>query len=270
MKDFLWTFSFLTVIPVNNYGGNYSPNIKKVLFLFPLVGLLIGFILASFYFFSVKIFPVAVVDALTLVIYFFITGALHLDGFADTCDGLFGGKNRESRLRIMRDSAVGSFGVVGLICLIGIRYLCFSSVESESVVAISFLSNPIIPFFSEFNGQNLVLHKCVLWLLMPLVGRWAQTFGASISTYAREGEPGTGLFIVQDSKLRYSLLASIIPLLIIYCFTGLQGILAFISVVFTSLLFVKFVRAKIGGMTGDTIGTLNEIGEIVFVGAFLL
>lgn len=269
MKDFLWTCSFLTVVPVNRKYHDV-PNIRNVLFWFPIVGLLIGVSLAVSYFLFVKIIPFAVVDSLILILYFFVTGGLHLDGFADTCDGIFGGKDREKRLRIMRDSAIGSFGVTGLICLIGLRYLCFHSVCDDKLISAPFFIDFQNLFLSFDTAQITVLQKCVILSLMPLMGRWTQTLGASLSRYAREGELGTGLIIVQDSRFRYSFFSAIIPFVLISYFCGIKGLIAFVLIIIFTLFFIRFTKLKIGGMTGDTLGTLSELSELIFVGMFLL
>ena len=103
---------------------------------------------------------------------FILIGGLHLDGFADTCDGIFGGKDKRNRLRIMRDSSIGSFGVIGLICLIGIKYLCLNSICADKPVSIE--------LFSFFSGSQIdsdsymscAVQKCIILFLMPVIGRW--------------------------------------------------------------------------------------------------
>lgn len=270
MKDFLWALSFLTVVPVNRKWYADRPDIRKVLFWFPVVGLVIGLFLAAFYYVAVYFFPFSVVDAVVLVVYFFITGGLHLDGFADTCDGIYGGKDKESRLRIMRDSAVGSFGASGLICLIGIKYLTFHSICNNNSINSQFFKTltHILPSIS--SEQCNIFQKCIILFMMPLIGRWVQTFVASISKYARDGEGGTGLLIVQESRLKHTLYAAIVPVCFIYYFCGLRGIIAFFAIILFSLFYLRFIKSKIGGVTGDILGFFNEMSELVFVGAFLL
>ncbi|MGR3219128.1 MAG: adenosylcobinamide-GDP ribazoletransferase [Candidatus Anammoxibacter sp.] len=270
MKDFLWVFSFLTIIPNNRKWFTGTPNIRNVIFWFPIVGLLIGLSLAIVYFLLTKAIPFAVADAATLTFYFLLTGGLHLDGLADTCDGIFGGKDKVSRLKIMRDSSIGSFGVIGLICLIGIKYLCVNSICSNTLIP----ADPV-SFFSVFHidpGTDLfcTVRKCVILFLMPSIGRWTQTLGASVSGYAREGESGTGMLIIQKSKLYHAIYSAFIPFVLICGFFGVtRGLIIFSLMCALPVIFVKFIKSKIGGMTGDTLGALNELSEIIFLAVFL-
>ena len=96
-----------------------------------------------------------------------------------------------------------------------------------------------------------------------------QTLGASVSGYAREGESGTGMLIIQESKLYHSICSAFIPFVLICRFCGTKGLIIFIVICAISLIFVKFIKSKIGGMTGDTLGALNELSEIVFLTVIL-
>lgn len=270
MKDFLWTCSFLTIIPFNRKWPADTPNIRNVIFWFPIVGLLIGLLLAVIYLPLSKIIPLSVADAIILIFYIFLIGGLHLDGFADTCDGLFGGRDKENRLRIMRDSSIGSFGVIGLICLIGAKYLCFSSICKGSLIKIDFLTIFSDSFINPDSDTYCRLEKCIILFLMPSIGRWAQTLGASVSEYARDGESGTGMFIIQNAKPGHVICSAGMPFLLMFFFCGGKGLGLLCAICILSLMFVRFVKSKIGGMTGDTLGALNEITELAFLGAFIL
>ncbi|MGR3179789.1 MAG: adenosylcobinamide-GDP ribazoletransferase [Candidatus Anammoxibacter sp.] len=270
MKDFLWVFSFLTIIPFNRKWFTDTPNIRNVIFWFPIVGLLIGLSLAIVYFLLTNVIPFAVADAVILMFYFLLTGGLHLDGLADTCDGIFGGKDRESRLKIMRDSSIGSFGVIGLICLIGIKYLCFYSICKDGLISIDFLT--IFPDSLIDPNSDLYcrLEKCIILFLMPSIGRLAQILGASISGYARNDESGTGIFIIKNSRLNHVYCSAGVPFLLMFFFCGGKGLGLLLVICVLSLMFVKFIKKRIDGMTGDTLGALNEISELIFLCAFIL
>ena len=270
MKDFLWACSFLTIIPFNKNGGTVLPNIRNVLFWFPIIGLLIGLFLASIYFALVRFFPFSVADAIILIIYIFVTGGLHLDGLADTCDGIFGGKDKENRLRIMRDSSIGSFGAIGLICLIGTKYLCFHSILNEKYINSWFFSSILDLHAFHDHETQVVFQKCAALLIMPCIGRWAQTLGASTSKYARDNESGTGLLIVRESKIIHLFFPTIVSASLIWCFLGLNGLVLFSIIGIILLIIIRFFKSKIGGMTGDTLGAVNEMSEILFLAGLLV
>jgi adenosylcobinamide-GDP ribazoletransferase len=267
LKNFLWTLNFLTIIPTGKRWYERSPEIGKVAFWFPIVGLLIGLVLSFIYFPVIRFFPHLVADAIILITYVFITGGFHLDGFADTCDGLFGGDTREKRLEIMRDSRTGSYGALCLICTIGLKYLCLVSIDPEAIAGLSFITGnetieglrPIYVYACE-KGKVL--------LFMCAIGRWSQILGAALSTYARD-EKGTGQIIVENLNLKHVLLCSFVPGILIFLFCGIKGILVFFIAFIVSILFTSYVKRKIGGMTGDTLGAVNEVSEITVLLTFL-
>ncbi len=238
------------------------------MFWFPIVGLLIGAMLTFVYIPTARFFPHLVADAIILIIYIVMTGGLHLDGFADTCDGIFGGNTRERRLDIMRDSQIGSYGTLCLICTVGLKYACLVSIDPQAVAGLSFISD-----YKTINDLNPVyLYACEkgkVLLFMCAIGRWSQVLGAALSSYARD-EGGTGKIIIDNIKMRHALFSSFVPGILIFLFCGIQGIFIFFIVSFAVVFFVSYIKKKIGGMTGDTLGALNEVGELIVLLFFLV
>ena len=267
MKNFLWALNFLTIIPTGKRWHERSPEIGKVAFWFPIVGLLIGVILSFIYFPAIRFFPHLVADAIILIIYVFITGGLHLDGFADTCDGLFGGNTRERKLEIMRDSRTGSYGALCLICTIGLKYLCLVSIDPKAIAGLSLISD-----YKTIEGLSpIYVYACEkgkVLLFMCAIGRWSQILSAALSNYARD-EKGTGQIIVENLSLKHALLSSLVPGILIFLFCGIKGIFVFFIVALVSILLTSYVKKKIGGMTGDTLGAVNEVSELTVLLSFL-
>lgn len=236
-------------------------------FWFPIIGLLIGFMLTFVYIPVTHIFPHLVADALILIIYIVVTGGFHLDGLADTCDGLFGGSTREKRLEIMRDSQIGSYGTLCLVCTVGLKYICLISIDTKSIADLSIISD-----YNTMKDMNPVyLYACEkgkVLLFMCAIGRWSQIMGAGLSNYARESS-GTGQIIVENVKLRHGLISSLIPGILIFLFCGIKGIFIFFIVLIVVILFVSYMKKKIGGMTGDTLGAVNEMSELTVLITFL-
>ena len=238
------------------------------MFWFPIIGLLIGFMLTFVYIPVTRFFPHLVADAIILIIYIVITGGFHLDGFADTCDGIFGGSTREKRLDIMRDSRTGSYGALCLICTVGLKYVCLVSIDPEAVAGLSFISDHTT--IKDLNPLYLyACEKGKVLLFMCAIGRWSQILGAALSSYARDGG-GTGKIIVENVKMRHALFSSLIPGILIFLFCGIKGIFIFFIVFFAVTLFVSYIKKKIGGMTGDTLGALNEVSELTVLLSFLI
>ena len=132
MTSFFLAWQFLTILPGWRSEQEVSPYLlgRSTAF-YPLVGLLLGLILwASYWVFSLA-FSRTVCDGLVLLVLVLVTGAFHLDGMADTLDGMAAGKSTEERLLIMKDHRVGTFGVVGLILILGIKFLALNSLPDE-------------------------------------------------------------------------------------------------------------------------------------------
>src|SRR6266566_3238915 len=100
---------------------------------FPLVGLLLALLLWSLVLLLAPLVPQLVLAALLVAALVILTGGLHLDGLMDSCDGLFGGSTRERKLEIMRDSRVGSFGVLGGACILLLKFALFASLRVNTL-----------------------------------------------------------------------------------------------------------------------------------------
>ncbi len=262
MNNFLWALKFLTIIPIDREDKIKPKTFGAVVCWFPVVGLCMGVFLSTVSLPLHFLFPSLVADALIILVFIVITRALHLDGLADTCDGVWGGWNREKRLEIMKDSRIGSFGAIGLISVLGLKYLSFHSIGEVSQISCS-------PFGTSIKCAScfispILVNKCAVLLLMPVVGRWAQVCAAGLSKYARS-KSGTGSFILESATWRHSVCASILPIFLLWFFYGLSGFIIFAIIIIFTLIWIWYIKRKIGGMTGDTLGATNEIAELLFL-----
>jgi adenosylcobinamide-GDP ribazoletransferase len=236
VRDFLQALSFLTILPL---GRGLSPEEKSLgrsMAFFPLVGLVIGLLLASGDYLLSFLFPKPIVLWLTIGLLAFLTGGLHLDGFADMMDGLGSRGSREKMLEVMRDSRIGAFGVIGLILLIGAKYLALAQIPG-----------PSLP------------HSLVLTAVM---GRNSMVLVCYRSPYAR---PGTGLArpFSENMGSREMLLSSAWALAVAFLFPGFRGLIAFLGVGLFSLLYRFYFMRRMGGVTGDILGASNELAEVL-------
>jgi len=167
----------------------------------------------------------------------------------------------------MKDSRIGSFGAIGLICLLGLKYLSFHSMGE--IFKINYSSfDASVKCVSCFISPSLV-NKCAALLLMPVVGRWAQVCAAGSSKYARS-ESGTGSFILGSTTRKHIVYASLLPIFLLWFFYGLNGVTIFTIILIFTLIWIWYIKRKIGGMTGDTLGATNEIAELLFLLSLLL
>jgi len=236
MKDFLQGLSFLTILPMTRLPLPEEKELARSMAFFPLVGLLIGLLIAIAYFLFSYLFSNSLVLWLTLGCLVLLTRGLHLDGFADTIDGFAAGGPKENILEVMKDSRIGAFGVVGLILLIGAKYLALEQIVGSS-----------IPY-------SLIL--------MTVMGRNSMVWVCFRSPYARAGG-GLAKPFVENLTTREMIISSASALGIGLLLRGLDGVMVFLGIGLFSLVFRLFILKKLGGVTGDILGAANELSELL-------
>ena len=232
MKRFLIALQFLTIIPFNIKRKIEEKDFGRSLIYFPIVGFLIGLFLAAIAYISAFL-PPLVIGILILVTWTVITGGIHLDGFADTCDGFYGNRHKEDVLKIMRDSRIGTMGATGIMMLLLFKFAILSSIRSDD-----------------------------LWkvlIITVVFARWSQVFACSTSEYARE--EGKAKYFLKYAKKTDMFIGALFIVILNWFLMGVKGIILFALLLATIFSFIQYVKRKIGGMTGDTIGATNEIAE---------
>ncbi|WP_432821545.1 adenosylcobinamide-GDP ribazoletransferase [Trichloromonas sp.] len=234
-EEFRIAGGFLTVFPVAGRLDMTPERLGRSMAFFPAVGLLLGLVLVVIDSLLTPLIPRAVVDSLLVLVMIAVTGALHLDGIADLCDGLAGGKDREGILRIMKDSRVGAIGVVGLVMVILLKYLALHNVPVQL--------------------------KSAALIFMPAAGRWVQVVLATYCGYIRPGG-GTGGAFVDNVGERELIIASFTLLLAAVILFGFKGLVVLVLLGLGAMLLLRYFQVRLGGVTGDVLGAGNEIMEI--------
>lgn len=245
LRDLSLAIRFLTIIPVisfppsDNTNQNeeaLAENLANSMAFFPLVGMLMGVLLVLlrrlFYYLPVSSL---VGDTLVLIFWIWLSGGLHLDGFADSVDGFLGGHNKEEILKIMKDSSTGAKGVVALVSLLLLKFVLL--VE--------------MPLFL----------KDAALFFTPTIGRWSIVIAAFLGRPARLKNSMGKLFMdyVSWREVIFASLTMVvigIPLFRLYLIP-----LVIINVVIV-LLILKYSQKRIGGISGDILGAINEIAEV--------
>jgi len=256
MKGFLLLLSFMTRIPMPKIDYD-EEKLGKSMKLFPLVGVVIGFILLFFSIvFSYVLSNLSFSAFLPIIILVVIltdlisTGALHLDGLADTFDGIFSYRSKHKMLEIMKDSRLGSNGALALILYFLIKFVLLYSLLMED------------------QGETVFAV-----LTYPVVARLCSVISCASAPYARGS--GMGKTFVDNTKASGVIIASLIT--VVYSSASLELPLDFvmtrlgINLLIIAILglfafsFSKLIERKIGGITGDTLGALLEISSLVYL-----
>ena len=232
---FFVALRFLTVIPLPWRREASATEIGRSVIYFPLVGLFLGLILVGIDKLLGLALPLFLVNALLIITVVVLTGALHLDGWIDTCDGVMMSSSAEDRLRVMDDSHVGSFGVIGACCLFLLKYAALASVSEE-------LRIPAL-------------------ILMPVLGRWAMVYAIFAFPYAKRA--GTGQAFKQQASWWGMGLATLATLAISSVLAGLSGLALMAALWFIVFGVAAFFKLRLEGLSGDTYGAINELAEVL-------
>lgn len=234
MNSFILLLQFATRLPLP-LKTNYSPKeIAKGVKYFPLVGLILGGIIYGFYRIAVNFLPPLPLGVILLVISIYLTGGLHLDGLADTADGLGSSRSREDTLAIMKDSRIGAMGVIALVSLLLLKFSLFASLQSA-------ISLPML-------------------LLPPVLGRWGMVWGMAVFPSGRQ--EGLGKAFAEFTGKWDLLLSMVFTLLIAFLVAGAWGIYLLLLAGGYACLFHRWITKRLGGITGDTLGAACETGEV--------
>ena len=231
--SFLAALQFLTVIPVPRRYEASPDDLSKSTGYFPVVGIVIGLLLAGLSWLLDWVLPSAVANVLLISFLAAISGALHLDGLADTCDGLASGKTPEERWQMMKDSRVGSFGVIGICLLLLVKYVSLNSVP-----------------------HNLVI---VSLILMPVTSRWAMAYAIFAYPYAKPS--GLGKVFKQGASWSKFVMPTLITLAVTAALFQLVGLAIILAMWVIVVIMAAFLKSKFSGLTGDNYGAINEMAE---------
>lgn len=239
--DFLLMVQVLTRVPINRSLPCENKNFKNGANYFAFIGLLIG--LCQFGLFILLSKIIAINFAVIVIIIFdaLITGAMHIDGFGDTCDGFFAFKGKDKIIEIMKDSRIGTFACIGIVLNLLIKY----------------------------QGYLLLLvnSKAIIIVLIPMVSRFSMILLSYIGKPAKEN--GSGNLFINTVTIKEVIVNTVFVLGIGFFLNSIfQAAILLISAVAITILFNLLCNSKINGITGDSLGANNEL--VVLISLMLL
>jgi adenosylcobinamide-GDP ribazoletransferase len=252
---FLLALQFLTRIPVKINGQVDDKAMAESMSWYPVVGFLLGGISAALFKTLSLFLPTRVCDLAVLVFIVFITGNIHIDGLMDTADGIFSGRPRERMLEIMKDSRVGSHGVMAGVLAILAKFILLGELRPED--------------------------KLMALIIFPMLGRWSQAYCTAVYPYARP-EGGTGGF-TEHVGISQALWASLATDAGVFALLGshyglfsrdwslvigtvlITWVIISLTAIAVTALLGRYISGKLGGMTGDTFGAVNECIEVMIL-----
>jgi len=236
---FLTAVMFFSRIPVGKMANYKQEYLNQSTRYFPFIGILIGAFAAGLFYACQLILPIPISVVISTIGTILLTGAFHEDGFADVCDAFGGGYTKEKILVIMKDSRIGTYGTVGLLLMVGSKIMVLSYLSVELIVlalisghafsrSLSAAVNYLIPYVAEDKTSKS----------KPLA---ESVKSSSFIVSSITGVAALALFYQQPIYL----LAAILPI---------------IATIWITRFFIKWI----GGYTGDCLGSIQQLSEVLF------
>ena len=237
-KIFLTALMFYTRFPVKRIEGWSEEMLNKSTRYFPFVGILVGGVGALMFLGAIQIFPVSIAVLLSMIMTVFFTGAFHEDGFADFCDGFGGGYTKEKILEIMKDSRIGTYGSVGLLMILGIKFLALTQFEIVRIPFFLITGHAVSRIFPVLLIYTMEYARLDASSKTKPVGKADSTFSLVFALAIG----GATLFFL----------------------TWMQTLLSLGVLLIVFFLFKRYINRRLGGYTGDVLGALQQLSEVFF------
>lgn len=247
VRLFFIALQFFTRLPIPGWVGFEAAWLQHASRYFPLVGVVVAAIAAAVYYAAALVLPAPVAAVLSTAASIYITGAFHEDGFADTCDGLGGGMTKERVLEIMKDSRVGAYGAIGIVCMLAAKLSALAMLPPRVAVAALFVAHPL----------SRLAATALIWKLdyvrgegkaKPLAQQMTTAeFAIAALTYAFPA----AYILATDAMTPAAMLAAICA--------------ALAAALWLGRLFVR----RLGGYTGDCLGAVQQLAEALIYIAVL-
>ncbi|MFZ6847173.1 adenosylcobinamide-GDP ribazoletransferase [Undibacterium sp. RuRC25W] len=242
LRLFFIALQFFTRIPIPHWVGFEAAWLQQSSRYFPAVGWVVGGVVSGVYIAVLQWWPPAVAVVLSMVAGIWVTGAFHEDGFADVCDGFGGGTTPERVLIIMKDSRIGAYGTIGICLMLLLKFVLLVSLPAVLVVPALLIAHPL----------SRLLSCSLIWLL----------------DYARhEGKAKPLAQFMSSNEFGVACLSVLVPLAAILLWQPVvveRLLPALILMPLSAFWFARLFVRRIGGYTGDCLGAVQQLTEVVF------
>ena len=235
MREFFAAVQFITILPWGA-GDRFDP--QRMIPYFPLVGIVLGVLLALFDYAAMGLWGRAVASLLDVIFLAVLTGAFHLDGLGDAADGLLGQRPKDKILAIMKDSRLGTMGLVAIVTGLSLKWAGIA---------------------------GLVMNRQLLLIIIPALARAAMLFGMRLLPYGRP-EGGTG-FDFFKHQLKPSAFWGLAAPVLLSIWLGWQAVWLMVCFAAITAGLIRYYKKRIGCITGDMLGAMTEVTE---AGLFLM
>lgn len=244
IKIFFTAVMFFTRIPCPSFTDHHPDYLNKSAKYFTLVGLLIGALCGLSFYLTALVFSKTIALLLSFVASMLLTGAFHEDGMADVCDGFGGGWTKLKILDIMKDSRVGTFGLVGLGLTLALKFAALNELSTHLMVSILISGHAI----SRLTSVTLIYTE----------------------EYAREDLLSKSKPLATQLSTGNFLLATFFGIAPLLLFQNYWVFLSIVPLIIVKIYLTSFFNKWIGGYTGDCLGAVQQIAEVIFYLSLIL
>lgn len=249
INTFFAALVFYTRIPCPNWVDHDQSYLEQATKYLPVIGWIVGGLSGFVFYLTSLILPPSISILLSMITSVFITGGFHEDGFADTCDGFGGGWTKEKILSIMKDSVLGTYGVIGLIIILLLKYLVLTELY--------YLLSTDQMFLTIIIGHS-ISRTTAIWLVFT--DQYVRVDKESKARSIAKQMSTVSFFLT--NILGFSTMALLLDIRVLGVIPALMTI---------KVYFSNYFKKWIGGYTGDCLGAVQQVAEITFyLNLFLL
>jgi adenosylcobinamide-GDP ribazoletransferase len=293
IRIFLTAIMFLTRIRVPPAVDHSPDHLREAPRYFPVVGWIVGAVSALFYLLGSRFISTDAGVIAAIVTGIWVTGAFHEDGFADVCDGFGGGWTKEKILVIMKDSRIGAFGAIGLILLLGSKFVLLRELPAYTPALVSAAPGTLTPGLWATTPWNVFYdhrYSILAIICAHSLGRLMTVLVMQAGTYARAGadgsagagaggsageragavDPGKSAAITSQRMSTGGLVAAIVFALAPFIFLPWHYLLVIAPALYATFELNRYFKRWIGGYTGDCLGAIEQVAEITIYLGFVL
>jgi adenosylcobinamide-GDP ribazoletransferase len=242
LRLFFTALQFFTRLPIPGWVGFDPAWLNQASRYFPLVGVVVALMTSAAYALAAWFLPAPVAVIIATAFGIYITGAFHEDGFADMCDGFGGGMTAERVLEIMKDSRIGAYGAIGTICMLALKLTTLAMLP------------PLVAI-----GALLVAHPLSRLMATSLIWRL---------DYARaEGKAKPLAQKMSSGEFAVAALTAALPVVAVLALRWLPPVAllaGLIAAAIATFWLARMFARRIGGYTGDCLGAVQQVTEVMF------
>ena len=285
VRIFLTAIMFLTRIRVPPTVDHSPIYLQAAPRYFPVVGWIVGAISALFYLVGARFISADVGVIAAMIAGILVTGAFHEDGFADVCDGFGGGWTKEKILEIMKDSRIGAYGAIGLIVLLGSKFILLKELPAFTP-SLESAGSALTPagsglaaaapgsshWFSGAPWNVFYDHRYVILAIVCAhsLSRLMPVLVMQTSTYAGIADRSKSGAMTGQRLSAAGVLAAIVFALAPFAFLSWHFLLVIVPVLYATFELNRYFKRWIGGYTGDCLGAIQQVSEILVYLGFVV